>query len=326
MRVGTIIALASVFGIAASGQQPSTSQTIYRPTVLPPVVIGAPFSAEWHRVRHHTLGDDTQITETWPVHKMYRDGQGRTRTERPLLDSPDAPEFPRIVELDDPAAGIEYVLEPKRRLAHRFTVGSGPAAEQDAATGESLGAWVIQGLRAEGQRLVTTIPAGVEHNDAPVVIITETWSAPDLKLVVRQKLTDPRLGESITELTGIRTAEPDPNLFQVPANYKVVDESGDFEIPVMIRSHASPPVLISTVLAKYTEQARDRGIQGTVQLTLFVDESGRAQGIRVEHSLDQGLDQEAVKAVRLWRFQPGERDGHAVRLPVSVDVTFSLDN
>ncbi len=182
---------------------------------------------------------------------------------------------------------------------------------------------MIQGLRAEGQRRVTAIP-GLEHNDVPLVIVTEIWTAPELQLVVRQKLTDPRYGESITELTGIHTGEPDAVLFRVPPDYNVVDEVGDFEIPVTVRSHASPPVVISKVPAPYTEQARRGGIQGIVQLTLFVDEKGSPQDIRVKHSLDPGLDQEAIKALRLWRFKPGERDGHVVRVPVRVDVTFSL--
>jgi TonB family protein len=63
-----------------------------------------------------------------------------------------------------------------------------------------------------------------------------------------------------------------------------------------------------------------------VRLTLFVDETGKAQGIRVERSLDPGLDQEAIKAVRGWRFKPGEQDGHAVRVPVHVEIGFSLNN
>jgi TonB family protein len=76
----------------------------------------------------------------------------------------------------------------------------------------------------------------------------------------------------------------------------------------------------------YTKEARESGIQGTVHLTCFVDETGKAQGIRVEHSLEPGLDQEAIKAVRRWRFHPGEQDGRAVRVPVRVEVTFSLNN
>jgi len=308
-------ALASLLGMAASAQQSlSTAQTIPKPPALRPAVTGAPFSADRHQVRNRTLDDGTRITETWPVHKIYRDAQGRLRTERPLLTFADAPEFPRIVQIDDPAAGIQYVLDPQRKLAHRFASISVLPAPSDSTEGENLGAWMIQGLRAEGLR--RTISATT----------IESWTAPDLHLLLRQKTIDPRFGQSVNELTRVRTGDQEPALFTVPPNYNVVDEPGDFAIAYTVRSQASLPVVITKVPAVYTEEARRSGIQGTVQLTLFVDETGHAQGIHVEHSLQPGLDQEAIKAVRRWRFRPGEQDGHAIRVPVRVEVTFSLNN
>lgn len=319
MQSGPAFALAWALGMAASGQPaPSASQVIPRPAALSPAVVREPFSAESHRVRTRTLGDGTVITETWPVRKLYRNAQGLTRTERPLLTFANAPEFPRIVELDDPGARIEYILEPTRKLAHRFARIPVSSAPPESAAAEPLGDWVIQGLHAQGVRVTTAIPMGV--------IVKEIWTAPELQIVVRQKLIDPRFGESIDELTRIRTGEQDANLFRVPPDYNIVDESGDFGVPFTGRSHASLPTVLSQVPAVYTEEAKRSGIQGIVRLTLFVDENGKAQGIRVEHSLDPGLDQEAIKAVRGWRFRPGEQDGHAVRVPVHVEIAFSLSN
>jgi TonB family protein len=317
MQSGSAFAL-GILGIAASGQQaPSTNQIIPKPAALSPAVTGAPFSAEAHQVRNRTLDDGTSITDTWPVRKTYRNAQGRTRTERALLTFANAPEFPRIVQLDDPGAGIEYILDPRRKLAHRFMLIPVASAPAGSGAAESLGTALIQGLHVEGLRVTTAIPAGV--------IVTETWTSPDLHIVVRQKLVDPRLGESIDELTRIHTGEQDASLFRVPPDYNIVDEPGDFSIPFTAQSRASLPTILSQVPAVYTEEAKRSAIQGVVRLALFVDESGKAQGIRVEHSLDPGLDQEAIKAVRGWRFQPGERDGHAVRVPVHVEITFSLD-
>jgi TonB family protein len=307
-------AFALVLVATAFGQQPLPStQTISKRAALPAAVTGAPFSAERHRIRTHKLDDGTRITETWPVERISRDAQGRTRTDRALLTFANAPEFPRIVQLDDPAAGTQIILEPQRKLAHRFTHLSAAPPTQDAE-GESLGAWVIQGLRAEGQRRVV---------DA---LVTETWTAPDLQFMVRQKIIDPELGESVSELTRISTGDQDAALFQIPPDFSVIDEPADFAIPYTTHSHVSLPTVVSRVPAVYTEDARKSGIQGTVHLTLFVDETGKAQGIHVEHSLEPGLDQEAIKAVRRWRFHPGEQDGHAVRVPVRVEVTFSLNN
>ncbi|PYQ74995.1 MAG: hypothetical protein DMG01_19675 [Acidobacteria bacterium] len=46
----------------------------------------------------------------------------------------------------------------------------------------------------------------------------------------------------------------------------------------------------------------------------------------VVRSLDQtfGLDQEALKAVRQWRFEPGTLKGEAVDVLVSIELTFTL--
>ena len=88
----------------------------------------------------------------------------------------------------------------------------------------------------------------------------------------------------------------------------------------------SAPLVLTKVQAAYTDAARRSGIQGSVLLSAVVDESGKAQDIRVEHPIDPGLDQEAVKAVRRWRFRPGEQDGRPVRVPVKVEITFRLND
>jgi len=44
-------------------------------------------------------------------------------------------------------------------------------------------------------------------------------------MAVLSKTSDPRFGESTTKLINIEMAEPDPALFQVPAEYSIVDES-----------------------------------------------------------------------------------------------------
>jgi TonB family protein len=373
VQAGIVFALASSLGTAAVSQgaaqeaaqeaaqpaapssQSSTSQTIPKPGALPPLVAGAPYSAEEHRVRTRMLEDGTRITENWPVQRKYRDTQGRTRVDRPLLTSPDAPELPRIVEIDDPGAGLQYILEPSHKIAHRFrlppippapdepeapTVVAPPSIAFPAPAGsktemEDLGAWVIEGFRAEGVRRTIRIPTGKipagavavgEDSDRSLVIVEETWTAPELQIVVREKLYDPRRGESTTELLKIRGGEPAAGLFQVPPDYRIVDEARDFTIPFVTHGHPSAPLVITRPQAKYTDEARRNGIQGIVLLSAVVDESGKAQDIRVEHSIDPGLDQEAIKAVRRWRFRPGEQDGRPVRVPVHVEITFRLND
>lgn len=90
--------------------------------------------------------------------------------------------------------------------------------EQNAQT-ESLGTQVIEGVKAEGKRITSTIPAGSIGNDQPIQIITERWYSPELQMVVMSKRSDPRVGETTFRLSNISRAEPAATLFQVPADY-----------------------------------------------------------------------------------------------------------
>jgi hypothetical protein len=88
---------------------------------------------------------------------------------------------------------------------------------------EDLGSQMIEGVLAAGVRTTRTIPAGQIGNEKPLNIVTEVWTSPELKTVVYSKRSDPRMGEQIFRLTNIVRAEPDPALFAVPANFKIVD-------------------------------------------------------------------------------------------------------
>jgi TonB family protein len=86
----------------------------------------------------------------------------------------------------------------------------------------------------------------------------------------------------------------------------------------------SAPVPIYQPEPEYSEEARKAKWQGTVLLSLVVDESGKAVGIKVMKSLGLGLDQKAIEAVEKWRFKPGMKDGKPVPVMASVEVNFRL--
>jgi periplasmic protein TonB len=59
-------------------------------------------------------------------------------------------------------------------------------------------------------------------------------------------------------------------------------------------------------------------------LWLIVDPEGNPRDIKVAHSLNPGLDQKAVEAVRQWKFAPAMKDGHPVAVQINVEVNFKL--
>jgi TonB family protein len=86
----------------------------------------------------------------------------------------------------------------------------------------------------------------------------------------------------------------------------------------------SPPRVVHEVRPTYTLAAKEAKTQGTVLLECVVDEKGAVGDVRVSRSLDPGLDLEAIKAVRQWRFEPGTKDGKPVPVQISVELTFTL--
>jgi hypothetical protein len=86
---------------------------------------------------------------------------------------------------------------------------------------ESLGSRDVEGVRAEGTRTTVTIEAGAVGNLAPIEIVSERWFSPELRTVVFSRRSDPRFGETTYRLENIVRGEPSPELFRVPADYKV---------------------------------------------------------------------------------------------------------
>ena len=87
---------------------------------------------------------------------------------------------------------------------------------------------------------------------------------------------------------------------------------------------AASPRLIHKVEPVYTEEARAAKLEGVVTLQIEIWEDGRPHNIRVQKSLEPGLDEKAIEAVRQWRFAPGTKDGKPVRVTAQIEVSFRL--
>ena len=96
---------------------------------------------------------------------------------------------------------------------------------------ENLGSQRIEGVEAQGKRTTTTIPAGEIGNTLPIEITEESWYSPELQTVVMTKRRDPRSGETTYRLTNISRRDPARSLFQVPADYTIVDRSAPKPAP-----------------------------------------------------------------------------------------------
>jgi hypothetical protein len=198
---------------------------------LPPVP-GAPYSADV--VVEHA-------GQSAPSQHVARDSEGRVRIERSMLPSGEG--VPTLVQIFDPVAGFDYILDDQNKVAHRIAVRTvrqdSPGGSEDARrmpvgdTGitasaqvihpnqprrsvEQLGTRTIEGVPAEGTRRTTVWPDG--RTD-----VSETWYSQELKAMVLSKTSNARGGDSAVKLTKLSRANPDALLFRPPADYKVVD-------------------------------------------------------------------------------------------------------
>ena len=86
----------------------------------------------------------------------------------------------------------------------------------------------------------------------------------------------------------------------------------------------TPPIVIHKVDPEYSEQARRSKCQGVVVLNVVVQRDGTVRNMRVAQSLDRGLDEKAIEAVRQWRFRPGMKNAEPVDVASIIEVTFRL--
>jgi periplasmic protein TonB len=86
------------------------------------------------------------------------------------------------------------------------------------------------------------------------------------------------------------------------------------------------PKVVSSVNPQYTAAALEARIQGAILLRVVVLPDGTVGEVTIAQSLDSvyGLDDEAVKAVKQWRFEPGAKNGKPVAVEVEITMTFSL--
>lgn len=86
------------------------------------------------------------------------------------------------------------------------------------------------------------------------------------------------------------------------------------------------PTVTHEARPEYTREALDAHIEGTVLLSVVVENDGKVGAVDVERSLDPtyGLDQQAVKAMKGWTFKPGTKDGKPVAVHVHVELSFKL--
>jgi periplasmic protein TonB len=92
----------------------------------------------------------------------------------------------------------------------------------------------------------------------------------------------------------------------------------------VVGGDVSAPTVIYRVEPEYSEEARRARYQGTVVLQAVIRRDGKVDTIHLVRTLGFGLDQNAIEALKQWRFHPAMKDGVPVDSTLNIEVRFNL--
>ena len=205
-------------------------------------VKNSPFSADLVTTNDHAAGQPGLKTEFHG--KVGRNSQGESYFAMELIRPVPDPTQPMRVTITNPAALTVTSLDAQSKTAYVSHIpaaslnkapvltpeNSSPTADGRPAGAvndtntetELLGTKEINGLQVVGTRTIHTTPPN-GPGDKPFTSTVDTWSSPDLKVIVVSEVQTSNGDHHLTELQNIVRTEPGAALFQVPSDYKIRD-------------------------------------------------------------------------------------------------------
>ena len=238
MKFACISLVATIALSSISLSQTNTPRATYPASILSNginlrAMAGAPFSADVVSQSTQVQADGTPVTQE-SHGKMFRDSAGRTRSENEM-------ESHRFVTIVDPVQGTSTVLDVAAKSATVFHLPSAPAVSAHKVNlaaptqagrariqrltppgSEDLGTMMMEGFAVIGTRRAGLSEAA---KVSAANVVTESWFSKELKVDLLVSRQGPQSASRTTRLTNITPGEPDPTVFQVPADYTVRDNS-----------------------------------------------------------------------------------------------------
>jgi TonB family protein len=86
----------------------------------------------------------------------------------------------------------------------------------------------------------------------------------------------------------------------------------------------TPPRVLHAADPEFSDEARNKKMSGNVMIVMTVDEQGNVADPWVARAMGYGLDENAAKAVRQYRFRPAMCGETPVKTAIAVEVNFQI--
>jgi TonB family protein len=108
------------------------------------------------------------------------------------------------------------------------------------------------------------------------------------------------------------------------SDYSLKAGAAPLEFSSARKDGVKPPKPVYSPEPDFSEEARHARYQGVVMMHIVIDTSGNVTDIRIDRALGKGLDENAVDAVKKWKFSPATRDGQPVSVSMMTEISFNL--
>lgn len=239
MRYGIAGILLLVGLVCLAPTQDGGVREVLESVVIPPVP-HAPFTltlaTEWIK-----YGADGSTMTLVNQRHIARDAQGRIYGERWGL----VPKGGKIestmqwIQLTDPKQRRLYNCSTQMHICDLLAYDpSGPLSAVSPRKGrsgplpngegsvewEDLGTRNIAGIDTVGTRVTTITEAEKMGNDQPLTSVSEYWHSEQLGINLLSTRTSPLFGKQTFTVTELTASDPDPQLFELPAGFKINDQ------------------------------------------------------------------------------------------------------
>lgn len=141
----------------------------------------------------------------------------------PAIAAPPAPPAPAALPAPPAPPAPPQLTRLAAQIGPMITGAAADAKWSRNTSTRDLGTRNFFGVAAKGVQRSYQIPAGEIGNRQAIMVSNETWTSPDLQIIVYHKRSDPRSGALTYQLASLSRTEPAPALFSVPSDYTVRD-------------------------------------------------------------------------------------------------------